>query len=222
MFYEWFWSKVDKSDGCWAWTGATNGGYGFVYGDIDRTAHRIAYELTRNIPATRYSFTIKQTCGNKLCVNPDHLVARTLEQRFWAMVMKTSGCWEWVGPVNDSGYGIISGNRAHRVSFEIHYGDIPDGLFVCHKCDNRRCVRPDHLFLGTHSENMLDMVMKGRSGKVGEMNPQAKLSDSDVDEIKRRAESGERHRVIAADFGVSRQHVSSIASGVYRRQRHRT
>lgn len=85
---------------------------------------------------------------------------------FWAMVVKTEGCWEWTGAKFKTGYGAVNiGHRivtTHRRSWELTNGPIPEGLFVLHHCDNRPCVRPDHLFLGTHQDNMTDMVSKGR------------------------------------------------------------
>jgi hypothetical protein len=89
-----------------------------------------------------------------------------LLRRFYAKFLIADGCWEWAASLNDAGYGQMSVNgvpdRAHRISWHIHRGEIPDGLFVLHKCDNRRCVKPDHLFLGTHADNMRDMSRKGR------------------------------------------------------------
>jgi hypothetical protein len=87
--------------------------------------------------------------------------------RFWAKVQRGEGCWEWQGANNGKGYGCFGkeGSRpyyAHRFSWELHAGPIPDGLFVLHRCDNRRCVNPEHLFLGTQGDNMRDMIAKGR------------------------------------------------------------
>jgi hypothetical protein len=94
----------------------------------------------------------------------------TLEERFWNKVKKGPGCWEWKGAKNNKGYGMLQVREngewkrrlAHRISYEISRGYIPIVKKVCHKCDNPSCVRPDHLFEGTMSENMFDKVSKGR------------------------------------------------------------
>lgn len=89
-----------------------------------------------------------------------------LDRHFWPKVRKSDGCWEWTGATNGVGYGQLNvkGKRwsAHRISYEIHIGAIPQGLLVRHRCDNRPCVRPDHLELGTHVDNARDMVERGR------------------------------------------------------------
>jgi hypothetical protein len=99
----------------------------------------------------------------------------TLSERFWSKVKKTKTCWIWtgmrfVGKHGDYG-GIHRSNprrmvKAHRVSWELHFGPIPEGLLVCHHCDNPPCVRPDHLFIGTHRDNVLDCERKKRHHHV--------------------------------------------------------
>ncbi len=95
---------------------------------------------------------------------------KTLAQRFWPKVGKpnrTSGCWNWTGATINTGYGSICHDGkhclAHRASWQIHKGEIPGKLLVLHRCDNRLCVNPAHLFLGTKKDNAIDMVKKGRN-----------------------------------------------------------
>lgn len=99
----------------------------------------------------------------KICLNDKYI------KNFWSKVVKVDGsCWEWIGCKNKRGYGRIGiapskSMNAHRVSWSIHFGDIPVGLFVCHKCDNPSCTNPEHLFLGTRQDNVNDMMIKKRS-----------------------------------------------------------
>ena len=139
---------------------------------------------------------------------------RTPYDRFWDKVRKGDGCWEWIGAKNAQGYGYIAVGgqtlRAHRVSWELHFGPIPEGIGVCHHCDNRGCARPDHLFLGTQEENMSDMDAKGRRVPVpGSANNLSRLSEIDVRII--RLMRGPQQR-IAALFGIDHSTVSRIRS----------
>lgn len=135
---------------------------------------------------------------------------------FWNRVKKTKKCWVWSGSIMMSGYGRININNkhyyAHRLSFEIHNGAVPKGLYVCHKCDNKKCIRPSHLFLGTPLDNMIDKTKKGRQAhNVGEFAGGAKLTNKDVEEIK----SSYQRRIITQEmlskkFKVSRRHIGNI------------
>jgi hypothetical protein len=98
-------------------------------------------------------------------------VPRPLAERFWERVQTADdGCWEWIGCRNQNGYGLIGrGGRgsgsilAHRLSWEIHHGPIPEGLQALHGCNNKRCVKPEHLYLGTHEDNMRDLKWDART-----------------------------------------------------------
>lgn len=112
-------------------------------------------------PAKKYQIRRKQRFCSGECRNPE-----TPEQRFWKYVHKTESCWLWTGSKVSGRCGncsaFSSGELAHRVSWRLHKGPIPEGLYVCHKCDNGFCVNPDHMFLGTQKDNMDDMISKGR------------------------------------------------------------
>lgn len=145
---------------------------------------------------------------------------KSLEERFWEKVdiRSDDDCWEWKASKTKKGYGsfgfLIGTEYAHRVSWILCYGEIPDGLFVCHKCDNRSCVNPNHLFLGTAKDNSEDMVNKGRS-IVNERNPMSKLKETDVKNIRDLLSVGKfSQRKIAKMFGVSSATVSFIGSGL--------
>lgn len=99
-------------------------------------------------------------------MTPIHAGRRACPDNFWPKVVKGPECWGWAGAKTPDGYGKLktSGHRiyAHRLSYEIHHGPIPYGQHVLHRCDNPSCTRPDHLFAGTHSDNMKDCLAKGR------------------------------------------------------------
>ena len=158
---------------------------------------------------------------------------RPLIDRLLAKVTKlSSGCWFWCGTKNGAGYGTIGlGTKeqgkgfVHRVSYELHKGTIPDEMVVCHKCDCKLCVNPDHLFLGTHQDNIDDAKSKGRmcagerwknvdrNTAIGERHGMAKLTESDAKEILRLFHSGQNKAQIARRFGVSRASIRNIVLG---------
>lgn len=143
-----------------------------------------------------------------------------MSERFWANVDKTPTCWLWTGPKTTAGYGEFMVRPrewvyAHRYSSELTEGPIPKGVFVLHHCDVTLCVRPDHLFRGTHQDNMNDMWAKGRGrpGRLpGELHPAARLTELAVHEIRARKLAGETSKAVARDFGITAGHVNDIYS----------
>lgn len=229
-----FWAKVSKGDGCWLWTAAVDKeGHG-VFGTPTQRAHRISWQLATGTPPGLLHIT--HSCGTPACVNPEHLVAkapparrerqvvvrRSVSERFWARVLKGDGCWIWQGPINKSGYGAHGkGARlAHRISWEMSTGQDPGSLFVCHRCDSPPCVRPDHLFLGTHLDNMRDMDAKGRRrgtfqpgmNNAGESHGRAKLTDDAVRQIRGMYRAGVSCKDIAPLFGIASNTAYQVAA----------
>lgn len=139
-------------------------------------------------------------------------ITKTIKDRFEKFVLPepNSGCWLWDGSTNWKGYGTfrLRGRctTAQRVSYELYRAPIPDGMFVLHKCDIRPCVNPDHLFLGTHADNMADMLAKGRGAK-GELSGAAKLTAADVLTIRASSETG---GALASRFGVAKSLIRQI------------
>jgi hypothetical protein len=137
---------------------------------------------------------------------------------FWANVEKSDGCWRWTGKLNNKGYGRYSFNGdpwgAHRLAFALGKDTaLPGVVFVCHRCDNRACVNPGHLFLGTVQDNNQDMIAKGRNrAPRGMANPRCKLTDQDIQEIRARAATT-RQADLCRMYGISDGHMSRIVSG---------
>lgn len=141
--------------------------------------------------------------------------SRPIEERFWELVDKGdgTGCWDWKGSFGEGGYALLAtrkfGNRAARISYILHYGSIPRGLYVCHHCDNPRCVRPEHLFLGTPHDNVADMIEKGRHAH-GERHWKSKLTESDIPAIRALRAAGLSQQKIADRYGVSQETIGRI------------
>lgn len=141
-----------------------------------------------------------------------HVSWLTPEERLFSGIkVAPSGCWEWQRHRDPAGYGTISVNRrryrAHRLAYEFRVGSIPDGVQVLHRCDNPPCCNPDHLFLGTALDNMMDMTAKGRRATTptGDAHWRTKLPDEVVRQLRARAATGERLPVyrLANELGVA-------------------
>lgn len=150
------------------------------------------------------------------CSKPcQHMAHRDPLRRFWSRVRKGDGCWIWLGKPTPKGYGIISVDKrhayAHRFAFALHNGPIPDGLDVLHSCDNPLCVNPEHLFLGTHVDNMADMVAKGRNPR-GERMGNTRLSDADARRIRELHRRGLKPKQLGAIFGVAPPVIGNIVA----------
>lgn len=141
--------------------------------------------------------------------------------RFWERVDRRGpdDCWEWQSYINDSGYGITRGRknkafRAHVMAYEFTYGPVPGNMFVCHKCDNRACCNPAHLFVGTPADNVRDMVEKGRvardTGRRGELHGMSKVTDEGVREMRELARDGLSYAELGRRYGISDVQVSRI------------
>jgi hypothetical protein len=183
------------------------------------------FHRAREVARRRYC---SSACGNASRVRPATV-------RFWDHVEKTSTCWLWTGDKIRHGYGHIRSDArgrqrtlAHRLSWSIHFGEIPAGIQVCHHCDNPPCVRPDHLFLGTQQDNMRDMLFKGRvpTGDAhvwrrrpelvlrGSRAPRAKLTEEQVDAIREaRKTDHPSYSQLAKQYGVTIGAIGSIIRG---------
>lgn len=145
---------------------------------------------------------------------PENLMLRKFLSRM--VVNEKSGCWEWIAGKYPGGYGgfALHGKtgHAHRASYELHFGKIPDGMHVLHRCDNRPCVNPEHLFLGTQLDNIADKKAKERQAK-GITHGSAKLTEQDVLDI--RAIRGMSQRAIGRQYGIGQAQVKDIRQGRY-------
>lgn len=152
--------------------------------------------------------------------NLDDPIRESEKDRFMRHVeVMTSGCWAWNGnTMRHSKRGIFILKRkntlAYRAAWILFVGEIPDGLLACHKCDNPNCVNPDHLFIGTHKDNMQDAKRKGRINTTirqrGGAHTSAKLKEYQVIEIRKRLAAGEKQPLLAAEYKVSTSLISAI------------
>ncbi len=230
-----FWSKAQReASGCLVWRGATgkNDRALWVSCRTSVSAARVSWLLTHGpIPSRR----VLQTCGNARCIEPSHLVsavthsAKTFAERFWEKVNKNGPvvrpelgpCWEWTSALFKSGYGAFNigihakTDCAHVVVWQLTHGQKQTEPLLRHRCDNKRCVNPDHLVPGTHAQNGADMVERGRStrGKVflrGSQIGGSRLNEQAVREIRARAEQGVTLAQIGRERGISIHLVWSV------------
>ena len=168
-----------------------------------------------------------ERCGTPFRITPSRARRRFCSQacvvepvanRFWKFVNKSPNCWEWTGCRDEHGYGSLyvssyRNERAHRFSWILHNGPVPDDLHVLHHCDNPPCIRPDHLFLGDRTTNAHDRHIKGRSrggSLAGELNGNAGLTNAQAEDIRKDHRSS---YVIARQYGIGKTTVNNIRSG---------
>lgn len=137
-----------------------------------------------------------------------------LPESFWEKVnWRSAGCWEWRGKRSPQGYGRIGRTMVHRLSYETFIGPIPAGMYVCHTCDNRPCVNPTHLWVGTPKENADDMLAKGRGGQRKGADSRRKLTIDTVLEARIRVAGGESCYSVAKSFGVGHWTIRQAVDG---------
>ena len=200
----------EADNGCWFWSGKCNNyGHGiFHYASSTFQAHRVLYELF--VGPIEKGCIVSHSCGNASCVSPYHTEFKTLNDRFLEKISIGDGCWEWLGAKFKTGYGGLQNKgkviRAARLAYQIFCGPIPKQLLVCHHCDNRGCVRPSHLFLGTNRDNSIDAAKKGR------MRGSTKLTTEQVRELRFLANNGWRNKDLVKKFNSNPASICAIVS----------
>lgn len=162
----------------------------------------------RNSAAAQWARTIH--CSVK-CAKAGN--RKTNAEKIWdnCMPEPNSGCWIWLGTLCKNGYAQLATTkgkteRAARVSYTVNIGPIPVGKIICHTCDNRACINPDHIYAGTHATNGADAVRRGRT-LMGELNHSARLRFADIPNIRA---DGRHQQTIADEYGVARSTISAI------------
>jgi hypothetical protein len=144
---------------------------------------------------------------------------QSCRERFLAKIVKTDNCWEWQGHLT-KGYGRFHMGKSwvsHRAAYTLLVGEIPDGMHVLHRCDNRRCCNPEHLFLGTNADNMADKAAKGRvPDMTGAKNPNSRLTEKDIEDIRALYATGTKtQKEIGKMYGVTQVCISQVVTGLH-------
>lgn len=220
---------VRDVDSCWEWTGIVNDSgrpkYSYEWRDPDGSRKTRAFSpqdvvYRRSFPDNPVARYYDLRCNNPRCCNPQHIVPRTLENRLWGNTTRPNGddgCWFWGGFIQNNGYGTLTVNKVHvlvhRLSYEEFYQQkIPSGMMILHSCNNRSCINPNHLRMGTHADNMQDMVDADRAAK-GEQNGHALLTEDQVKQIKHLSRQGVAIHILTKMFSCSRSTIKDIRSG---------
>lgn len=173
---------------------------------------------------TKYLMVKRHERERKICpvCKIEHNVFGTIECCDKCKILnrhkKVNGCWEWQGKLNNDGYGsfqktingIKTELRAHRRSYEIFRGEIPEGMQVCHSCDNPSCCNPEHLWIGTPKENTQDCIKKGRLNSQKRAKSAGKIKEDEVREIRELYKQGVSRKEIQEKFKISQSQVSGI------------
>ena len=197
------------------------------FNSLVNTSDLAAMMVNRQRLKHRIMRHFQEHTGNLHAPNSTLMIGRILtevqtrqkaEQQFWEKVdlpNDRSECWEWTAATRN-GYGNLKVNqvniKAHRLSYALHYGVLPANFLVCHHCDNPLCVNPHHLFLGTDAENAQDKVRKGRQSRHAN-NGNAKISETQLEEIRARIAAGHTNVAIAKDYPIGHAMVSRIRRG---------
>ena len=164
--------------------------------------------LERNVKGTSLRSGFAKQCGFNCPLLVKKKINAIFDKKY---VEDKNGCWRWIGYKDKGGYGHIGfgGEMIHRFSYRRFKGEIPEGLCVCHTCDVRDCVNPNHLWLGTTQENTADKISKGRQIR-GEKIGSSKLKDEDILKIRKMRIEGKKQKEICEAFGISRATVMLI------------
>lgn len=181
---------------------------------------RLRNRLDKYCSMTCFGIARRRKHADDSWPNAGVLLDETLPARFWAKVDKSDpdGCWIWIGSTSGAGYGRFHVNRrgvlAHRVAYALVHGTAPAGIMLCHRCDNPKCVRPDHLFPGTQKDNMRDCSLKKRSNRAGEHNGKSKLNWQAVADIRRRCQGDKAGmQALADEYSVAVDTIRRVIKG---------